>query len=272
MNITLIDGPIGTVLIERGFSAPAPAWSAACLSEAPDAVAALHKEYAQAGATHHTANTFRTRRNSLGQAWEQQTRVALNIARDATPDQHTILGSMAPLSDCYRPDLSPDNPYPAHKEFADVLVNHGANILLCETFPHISEGLKAAEAALSTGAETWLSYTAGPNADLLSAEAIALGAREAAKMGVSAILVNCVPAKSAHRYIDAISGHGIPFGLYANAGHPRDGIGWETGTDGPKKYAELACRWVDLGATIVGSCCGTGPAHIRKLSAVLNGE
>ena len=31
-------------------------------------------------------------------------------------------------------------------------------------------------------------------------------------------------------------------------------------------YVELAERWAEIGATVVGGCCGTGPLHMRALS------
>jgi len=180
------------------------------------------------------------------------------------------MGSIAPIADCYRPDLSPPNPALKHRELADVLSGFGVDILLCETFPHIAEGLAAAEAALDTGTETWLSFTAGPHDDLLSPAAIAQGSATAAAMGVSAILVNCIPATSAHRYIDAISSHGIPFGIYANAGSKETGLGWGAGEDGAKRYADLAYQWAEQGVTLIGSCCGTGPLHTRELSKMFS--
>ena len=270
MSITLLDGPIGTVLIDRGHPAPPPAWSASCISTAPGAISSLHQEYAEAGATHHTTNTFRTRAANVGSEWKSLTEKAVALTRSSTPIHHTIMGCIAPIADCYRPDLSPMNPGPEHQMMANHLALSGVDLILCETFPHIDEGLAAAQAALNTNTETWLSFTAGPNEDLLSIKEIRQGAARASEMGVSAILVNCVPAVNAHRYLDAISGHGIPFGIYANAGSPQDGIGWGSDKDGAKRYAELATHWAEIGATLIGSCCGTGPAHIRALNSVFN--
>ena len=36
----------------------------------------------------------------------------------------------------------------------------------------------------------------------------------------------------------------------------------------PELVAEVQ-RWRDAGASILGGCCGTGPAHIRALAAAL---
>jgi S-methylmethionine-dependent homocysteine/selenocysteine methylase len=51
----------------------------------------------------------------------------------------------------------------------------------------------------------------------------------------------------------------VPFGAYANGGR------WNQPADDPETYAAHAQRWVDAGATIVGGCCGTTPAHIATL-------
>jgi len=71
-------------------------------------------------------------------------------------------------------------------------------------------------------------------------------------------------------YLEAIGGLGVVVGAYANAGGVDEGIGWADGArDGPAIYAALARTWLDAGATIVGGCCGTGPAHISGLAARL---
>jgi S-methylmethionine-dependent homocysteine/selenocysteine methylase len=276
--LTLLDGPVGTELAARGVPTPAPLWSAWALVHAPDVVAAIHRDYAAAGATVHTANTFRTKRRSAPANWEALARKAVSIARSAVPVGHRVAGSIAPLQDCYRPDLSPDNPGPEHRELARVLADAGVDILLCETFPHVGEALVAVNEAGATGVETWVAFTAGPDASLLSPAQIEAGGREAVKRGARAVLVNCIPAVRTLEYVERLAGLGVAFGAYANAGAPEDGIGWtgwvaggvsqgEDSSRGAQTYAALAAEWVGKGASIVGSCCGTGPAHIRALRA-----
>jgi len=34
----------------------------------------------------------------------------------------------------------------------------------------------------------------------------------------------------------------------------------------PERMAELALRYVELGACIVGACCGSSPEHIAAIS------
>lgn len=271
MAIVLLDGPLGTQLNAHGLQTPAPLWSAAALRSHPELVQQLHREYAAAGAQVHTANTFRTRRRSAGADWASLAEAAVRLAREALPAGAALAGSIAPLEDCYRPDLSPSDPKPEHAELAAWLASLGCDLLLCETFPHVGEGLCAVEAAAETGCPTWAAFTAGYRADLMDPQTLAAAALAAAARGASAVLVNCVPATQTLRYIRALSDSGltVPFGAYANAGHPTEGLGWSPSGDGASRYAELAVQWVAAGATIIGSCCGTGPETTAALAQAL---
>lgn len=265
----ILDGPMGTELGLRGVPLPAPLWSAWANLHAPEVVAAIHADYAAAGARVQTANTFRTKRRSMGAGWEAAARRAVALAREAGG---LVAGSVAPLEDCYSPWLSPENPAPEHAELAAALADAGCDLLLAETFPHTGEALAAVEACVATGVETWVAFTAGPDADLLTPAQVGRGAREAVARGASAVLVNCVPAARTLEYVRALAGCGVPFGAYANAGHPTEGLGWETPSDdAPERYLALAETWVEAGATLIGSCCGTGPAHIRALAGRFGG-
>jgi len=263
--ITILDGPTGTELAARGVPTPAPAWSAHAIERAPEVLAAIHGDYAAAGATVHTACTFRTKRRQVGARWEALARRAVEIARAAVPAGQQVAGSIAPLEDCYRPDLSPADPRPEHRELARSLAAAGADLLLCETFPHVGEALIAVEEAVATGLPVWASFTAGPEGELLAPAEIEAGAREAVRRGASAVLVNCTAATRILPYVERLADVGVPFGVYANAGALEEGIGWREGGDAAR-YAALAEAWVQAGATLIGGCCGTGPAHVRALA------
>lgn len=269
--ITLLDGPTGTELAARGVATPAPAWSAAALETAPEVLVAIHREYAAAGAVVHTAATFRTQRRHLGDRWEALCRRAVELCRGVVPPGHRVAGSVAPLEDCYRPDLSPRDPRPEHRALCRRLAACGVDLILCETFPHVGEALVAVEEAVATGLPAWVAFTAGPDGSLLTPAEVEAGAVEAARRGAAAVLVNCTAAPLTLPYVERLARAGVPFGAYANAGPAEDGLGWtEEGAD-VGRYAALAARWVDAGATLIGGCCGTGPAHLRALRGLAPG-
>ena len=265
MSVLLLDGPMGTLLIERGVSCPEPGWSAHALREDPKAVRSVHEDYAAAGASVHTANTFRTRAESVGADWKHLAERAVQEARSVAGAAGTVAGSIAPIADCYRPDLSPPGAAASHRAVAEHLAAAGVDVLLVETFPQPGEALAAVRAATTTGLPVWVSFTAGPSSNLLTPAEIRKGAREAVDLGASAVLVNCIPARDTLTFVRELADLGVPFGAYANAGRPEDGIGWEPHERGPGDYANLAEQWVDAGATLIGGCCGTGPAHIAEL-------
>jgi len=281
--VTVLDGPVGSELARRGVPTPLPRWTAAAIEEAPDVLAAIHADYAAAGATVHTANTFRTGPYTLQEGagglvggarpgWLELTQTAVRIARGAVPATHRVAGSIAPLADCYRPDLSPARPIcdAQHGRFAEALAEAGVDLLLCETFPSPTEADSAVRAALATGLPVWLSLTVGPTGDLMSDEAVVEAAARAAELGVSAVLVNCSPPERILELLHALAGLDVVLGGYGNVGSPDEHLGWrnpESAEPGP--YGAAVAAWLDAGATVVGGCCGTTPAHIEAIAALL---
>lgn len=246
---------------------PLPAWSALAIESDPDAIVAIHRDYAQAGADVHTANTFRAGPRTAGMRSLSLCKKAVELARRGALEGQRVAGSMAPLEDCYRPDLSPESPEAEHRVMAGHLVEAGCDLLLCETFPHGPEALAAVRAARSTGLETWLALTPGPEADLLTPLDLARIADQAGALGASHVLVNCVGVPHVGSYLEALLRVGLPVGVYANAGRPDDHIGWTVGPHGlgAQRYAEAAMAWVEAGASVVGGCCGTGPEHLEAV-------
>jgi S-methylmethionine-dependent homocysteine/selenocysteine methylase len=268
MPVQILDGAMGTELTARGVALEGPAWSARANLEASEQVASIHRAYADAGATLHTANTFRTQPRAYGSDWKTALRAAVRLARGSVPHGQAVLGSMAPVEDCYEPHRSPgERSRGEHREVARALADAGCDMLLCETFATEAEARVAVEEALRTGLPVWLSLTAGPFGALLSPTELGTIAAQLAPSGIERLLVNCISATRIEPYVRAVATLGVPFGVYANAGREDEGIGWSHANDAAAaSYATLADDWVDLGATVVGGCCGTGPAHSRALA------
>jgi SAM-dependent methyltransferase len=82
-------------------------------------------------------------------------------------------------------------------------------------------------------------------------------------MGVGALLINCLPPDHVEGMLPWLRDFtDLPLGVYPNLGYFSD-WGWRFDDRvGPEEYADLAARWREQGAQIVGGCCGTSPAHI----------
>jgi len=275
----ILDGAMGTELAARGVATPAPGWSMHALVDAPDVVAAIHADYARAGAEIHRANTFRVQPRITAD-YRGLAKRACELARSGagkgrpSAARVRIAGSMAPIEDCYRPDLSPppDVARREHAAVAQALADAGVDMIVCETFPHAGEAAIAVREAAKTRLEVWVALTAGPNASLLTPAAMHDAARACVGEGAAAVLVCCVAASKTLAFVERLAAVGVPYGAYANAGASEEELGW--GADpsvAAARYADFASTWIDAGATLVGACCGTGPAHVAELARRFSG-
>ena len=269
---------MGTELTRRTVDTSLPLWSAAALESAPDVVAQIHADYVAAGATVLTANTFRTNTRALAKAGIAQrardlTFKAVALARRAAAAAGggvRVAGSLAPVEDCYMPELAPavEALDIEHGELARNLADAGVDLMLIETMNSVREAVAAARAAASTGKPLWVSFTLGADGALLSGETLTSAVAAVRPFRPEAVLVNCVPvAQIAAALSDLrMAADGLIYGAYGNVGHIDDTVGW-TLTDAvtPEQYAAAAQGWRAQGAGIIGGCCGTHPGHIRAL-------
>ena len=279
----ILDGAMGTELQRRGIDTGLPLWSANALMTRPSEVLAIHLEYLRAGANIITANTFRTTRRTFRRAGipdrsEELTRLALTLSEEACAAlparQALIAGSIAPLEDCYRPDLVPPEPdlYEEHAELAIRLASGGADFLLLETMNSAREARAACRAAAETGLEVVVSFICGPDGNLYGGDSLQDTVRLIEPLGPTAFSINCVsPRFLAAAIANLHSATRLPFGVYGNVGLPDYQMGWEFTRDmGPEEYASAAEGWVAAGAAIIGGCCGTTPDYIRFMNTRLS--
>src|SRR5919109_2712445 len=113
-EIHLLDGALGTELGRRGIETRGALFSAAALLDERGraALREVHRAYVDAGAEIITAATFRTNRRALAAAgleprFPELAKLAVREAQDAVRGRARVAGSMAPLEDCYRPELRP---------------------------------------------------------------------------------------------------------------------------------------------------------------------
>ena len=283
----LLSGACGTEILRRGVPTPLPLWSAAALLDAPEVVREVHRDHVAAGADVATANTFRTGRRVVAAARvpcsaRDLTKRAVALAREGVAAARAgrpvlVAGSMAPVADCYRPDLVPPEDATLRAEHgihAGNLVAARADFVLVETMNTVREAVAALRACAAAALPAAVSFVCMEGARLLSGEPVAEAARAVRSLSPLAILVNCCPVDVATEALAALApaAGGIPFGAYANGlGRADDAQGWtfETGTGvGAAAYAEAARGWLALGARWLGGCCGTTPEHVRSLRAL----
>ena len=293
-RIILLDGGMGSELIARGVEVPnytTSIWSAKALIDDPETVLQIHRDYLEAGADVITINNYSVTpqllaRDGLEDRLEDLTVQAAELARrarDAGARRVRIAGSMPPLETSYQPELVGEDQaiLRDYRRMAEVLAPR-VDILLCETMSSAREALAAATAATETDREVWVSWTLqGNRADHLpSGETIPEAFEAVAHLAISAYLVNCCGANFVTRAIPILSGlTDRPTGGYANAVDVVAGTekaGRPAAENSERKaldvegYTAAAAEWIESGASIVGGCCSTGPAHIARLRSLLD--
>lgn len=277
--VVVLDGAMGSELHRHGVDVALPLWSAHALLRAPHLVRNIHFWNLHAGADVLTANTFRTNARTLHSAgiadrWEELNLKALEFAYEARERYRaarpvTVAASIAPVEDCYRPDLTPSDAEleEEHGRQAELLALMGAELLLVETMPTAREARIAAHACAATGREFAVSFVCTAEGALLSGENLADAVRAVLPLGPTAMLVNCVSAASMHAPLVRLrEASTAPIGCYANIGTP-SAEGTHMRQDvSDDAHVDAAARWVELGARIVGGCCGCSPALLARIA------
>jgi homocysteine S-methyltransferase len=279
-DFVLLDGATGTELERRGFGLKAAGWSARAIEEAPEILSAIHRDYAEAGARIVTANTFRLHRRNLA-GWgreadaQQLVHRAVELAREAIPSKCLVAASLAPIGDCYSPAQVPSESdlEAEHALLAGQLADAGVDLILIETMVAIREARAAARAAAATGIPFVVSFVCGQSGRLLSGESLAEGISQVRATGPQAICVNCLSVSHVSDSLAVLAAESgsTPFGVYANTGERGpDGVWRVTNASEPAVYAVAAKGWRELGAKLIGGCCGTTPMHIAATKTQLD--
>ncbi len=288
MRVTLLDGGIGQEMVKRSGDSPTPLWSTQAMMDHPGLLQAIHRDYFDAGATIATTNTYAILRDRLVKEgiedrFESLQSAALAEARAAARGRGRVAGAIGPLVATYRPET-----HPAHSEavpqYAEVARNMAdrVDLVLCETVASLIHARAILEGALAARRPVWVSFTVDDEDGtcLRSGEPVTEAARAMAEGGADAILANCAAPEAMPAALDAIAPAGLPCGAYGNAFTciTKDFLRDDPKADtlqarrdmGPALYADHALSWLDHGATILGGCCETGPAHIAEIARRLS--
>ena len=282
----VLDGGLATQLEARGVSLNHPLWSARALIDAPAIVAAVHRDYLDAGADVIETATYQAGASELlllGVALARRERDAFWDRRAAggaraRPLVAASIGSYgAALADGseYRGDygLGVDALAEWHRARLRVLEGAGADLLAFETIPSLAE----AEAIVRLLAErdgppAWVSFQARDRESLADGAPIedAVAAIERSPR-VLAVGVNCVAPKLVTPLLARCAASTAKL-LVA---YPNRGDVWDSATrtwierGADVDFARFVPDWRAAGARIIGGCCRTTPADIRCISASL---
>jgi S-methylmethionine-dependent homocysteine/selenocysteine methylase len=292
-TITVLDGGMGRELARIGAPFRQPEWSALALTEGPDWVVQAHRNFIDAGAQVITTNSYAIVPFHIGEERFASEGVDLaaaagrlaRLAADGAAQRVVVAGSLPPLFGSYRPDLfdSAD----AARVIDPLMAGLAGfvDVWLGETLGSIAEAAEvraALDRSRTQPRPLWISYTLAdqPFSMLRSGESVGDAVQAALDLGAAAVLFNCCQAESITAALEitaGLVGSDVQFGGYANrfvtahtdSGEANGQLSSMRDDLSPPEYRQLVHTWLDLGATLVGGCCGIGPDHIAEIATLV---
>lgn len=279
-GVFVIDGAMGTQLIQAG--APVGSCYDYLNIESPDVVETVHRAYFDAGSDAVITNTFGANKYILKRHGHDDKvshicYTAATIARKVAGDDRYVLGDIGPCGDFLEPlgAVKEDELKSAFAEQAAALVDGGVDGIIIETMTAIEEVCVAIDAVKSVcDLPVLVSLAYDPAGDecrtmmgIGPADAVA----KICDLGITAVGFNCGTlsmdgyVRLTETYAKAIGDKDILLLAEPNAGRPELIDGKAVYTLSPDDYAEAAEKIKAAGASILGGCCGTSPAHIEAM-------
>jgi len=247
---------------------------------APDQVSGIHRAYLAAGTQLLETNTFAANRLKLG-AHELRPQLAqinaagVALARAAAGDQAWVAGSIGPLGALLWP-FGMVTAAQAKDVFAEHIAAVAAQVpdlLVLETFSNVDELLLALAAAkeVAPGIPIVASLSVVDDGKTAGGDPLGTAFARALDAGADAVGVNCAVGPQA--VYDALapiaSSIRAPLSVMPNAGYPQRLDDRTVYASSPAYFAQFAKAFAELGATIIGGCCGTTPEHVRAIAEAL---
>ncbi|XP_078163947.1 homocysteine S-methyltransferase family protein isoform X1 [Carex rostrata] len=302
----VIDGGFATQLEALGADINDPLWSALCLISNPDLIKKVHMQYLEAGADvlitssyQATIPGFLSKGLSIDEG-EQLLQRSVKLAIEARDNFWTLLqkgpkhgynralvaasiGSYgayladgSEYSGLYGPDIVLDKLKDFHRRRLQALVNARPDLLAFEAIPNKLE----AQAIVNLLDEqkvdipSWICFSSVDGNHIPSGDSF----KECFEIlnnceTISAVGVNCTSPHFIDKLIYEFKKFTKkPIVVYPNSGEIWDGRAkkWmPSECFGDASFEELARKWHESGANLIGGCCRTTPKTIRAISKAL---
>ena len=286
-EILLADGAMGTMLHAHGIGFDK------CFDELnlthPSAVADVHRAYIEAGAQLIITNTFGANRFKLAKHGLEDhvleiNRASVDLAKRvvaASFREVLVAGDVGPLGVRIAPfgRVQPEQARAAFAEQIKALAEAGADLIVIETFSDLYEIREAVRAAKEVGASHNSPLPIVASVTFTRDDRTVLGddpmkvARALREEGADVIGVNCSGGPAQLSRILKQMCQAVPSGRFwvkPNAGWPEQVGGRIMYPADAEYFGEYALSFREMGACIVGGCCGTTPQHIAAMRKALD--
>lgn len=246
----------------------------------PSIVQDIHAAYRRAGADVLTTNTFGANRYRLS-AYGLESRLkdinatGVQLAKVEAKGKAWVAGSIGPTGALLGPvgKLPPGDAYAAFREQAEVLADAGVDLFVLETFTHLGElwqAVRAVRAISDLPIVACMSFPfVGAAQAQLEGDSPEDAVRAVKQWPIDVFGTNCSNGpkgvQAALERMLAVTE--MKLAAIPNAGLPQVVEGRTLYLAAPEYMAEHARRFVQLGASVIGGCCGTTPEMIKQIRA-----
>jgi 5-methyltetrahydrofolate--homocysteine methyltransferase len=275
------DGAWGTMLMAQGLRPGVPPETFNLAR--PEVIEDIARQYVEAGADIITTNTFggsplRLRQHGLDESMASINRAAVAAVRRAVGDRAYVSGDIGPCGGVLKPygDVDPADVAASYQAQARALAEAGVDLFCIETMTDVNEAALAVRAARAVAPAVpivaTLTFDRTPRGFFtVMGVSIARAARELVQAGADIVGSNC--GNGIETMVEIARAFRTetpwPLAIQSNAGLPERRGAELVYAEGPEFTAARAAELLAIGVSIVGGCCGTTPAHIRAIRAVV---
>ena len=287
----ILDGGMGQELLARGMKSNGTLWSANAIlnSEYHELVESTHKDFVKAGAEVIVTTTFTTRRkrlseNNIEDKFEYLNKKAGEIALKVKNEYPNIMiaGGLPPQRLTYEEDIRSE--VEITKDFNEQarLLNEYVDFYYFDVWSSIREFKCGIEAIKEFKKPYLIGIHVSEGTKLPSGEKIS-DIKSIIDGNLLGVMLSCVSPENYEHNLEEIKKLNVPFGFKLNGfmttkpkngytanylktkGNPNEFLGKRHDLT-PDKFHEIAKKFKENGATIIGGCCETGPAHIKAMA------
>jgi|TARA_B110001452_G_scaffold213962_1_gene184780 homocysteine S-methyltransferase len=289
----ILDGGMGQELLARGMKPNGTLWSANALlkDKYHQLLLDTHLDFIKSGAEIIVTTTFTTRRlrlrdNKVEEKFEYLNRKAGEIAKKAKAiNPHVLIaGGLPPQYLTYEADIRSDEEIKENFYDQARLLDPFVDFFYFDVLSSVREFKLAIEAIENFNKPYLIGAHISSGVKLPSGEKVSEIITKIEHKRLLGLILSCVSPENYEKNLNEIKNLDIPFGFKLNgfvttkpqsgytnnynkckSGNPNEFLGQRKDLT-PKNMALIVKKFKDAGATILGGCCETRPAHIEEMA------